>query len=260
MTNAEHLLRFHRFQKSREKFYAPKIEAALNNQYKQFTDNIHLGLNALDYISSDELVKIVRNIYMDAGIVYGAKIRADLVKQVAIKRVKALAGFDDMEVKNRRAIGFSERMAQLIADYFKEDIFETVKNITDTTKEIIKKVLTNAYALGQGISDIVDQLLNTEISKVRARLIARTETVTAANKGAMFVAKDTGLTLNKIWLSAGDSRVRRDHAEINGHTVGIDDAFTVGGYKMQQPGDSSDGADGSEIINCRCTVIFRKAK
>lgn len=258
MTNAEHLLRFHRFQKSREAFFAPKINDALASQYKQFTNNIHLGLHALDYINGDELIKVIRNLYMDAGIIYGAKIRADLVKQGAIKRVKALAGFDDHEVKNRRAIGFSERMAQLIADYFRQDIFDTVKKITDTTKELIKKVLTQAYIDGLGIDDIVKKLEDTELSKVRARLIARTETVTVANKGAMFVAKDTGLPLNKTWLSAGDSRVRKDHAEINAHTVSIDDPFIVGGFKMQQPGDSSQGADGAEIINCRCTVVFRK--
>lgn len=246
MTNADYLRRFHKFQKRREEFYAPKIKAALNNQYKQFTQNIHLGLNALDYIDDTQLIKVIRNIYMDAGIVYGAKVRAGLKRK------------DKEEVKNRRPIGFSERMAKLIADYFKEDIFKTAKDITDKTKKLISEVFTQAYVDGLGIDDIVKKLEDTELSKNRARTIARTETVTAANQGAMFVAKDSGLTLNKTWLSANDSRVRHDHKSINGHTVGMEDNFIVGGYKMQQPGDKKQGADIKEIANCRCTVIFRK--
>lgn len=266
MTNAEYLLRFHKFQKSREAFFAPKINDALKKQYKQFTKNISLGLNALDHINSTPLVRIIRNLYMDAGIVYGAKVRADFVKAGLIKRsVKQFELAGDQEVKNRRPIGFSERMAELIAEYFREDIFEVCEGITDTTKKIITELFNTAYKNGWGIDEIVKRLEDTELSANRARLIARTETVTAANKGAIFVAKDTGLDLNKTWLSAGDARVRYDHRNINGHTVGIDDYFVVGGYEMQQPGDRG-GKDGKpavdikEIGNCRCCVIFRKVK
>jgi hypothetical protein len=240
-----HLLRFQRFQQSREIYFAPKINAALNSQYKTFIHNVRrLGVEAVNHIKPDGITKILENLYFDAGIVYGAKIRADL------NRVKA-----------RMPIGFSERMHQLIMEYFGQDILNTSLGITETTKKLIRDVFINAYAQGLGIDDIIKQFEDTEMSRIRSRLIARTETVTSANGGALIVAKETGLLLNKTWLATKDSRTRHDHAEVDGHTVGRDDYFDVGGSEMLYPGDRG-GKDGkpevpaSEIVNCRCTTIF----
>ncbi len=240
-----HLLRFQRFQQSREKFFAPKLNTALNNQYKAFLDHVkYLGVDAVNHITPYEITKILEDLYFDAAIVYGAKIRADL------NRVKA-----------RMPIGFSERMHQLIMDYFGQDILNTSLGITETTKELIRNVFINAYTQGLGIDDIIKKLAHTELSRTRARLIARTETVTSANGGAMIVAMDTGLVLTKGWLATKDSRTRHDHAEIDGHTVGRDDFFIVGGYEMLHPGDRG-GKDGrpevppKEFINCRCTTLY----
>ncbi len=252
MTNAEHLLRFERFQKSRERFFAPKINEALHKQYLQFTENVRRdGLEAVNAISPTNIMQVIRNLYMDAGIVYGKKIRADLNK---VKK----------EIKELKAgqIGFSERVAQLIADYFRTDVFNTSMEITETTKDLIRKLFTDAYALGLSLDEIVKQLEDTELSKVRARLIARTETVTSSNQAGHFVAKESGLELNKVWLSARDSRVRRDHLQINGHKVGIDDYFIVGGEEMLNPGwrggkDGKPVVSASNIVNCRCVCQYR---
>lgn len=259
MTNEEkhsYLLRFQRFQKSREKFYAPKINEALHKQYLQFTSQAkekENGLQALHNIDSSGISKVIKNLYMDAGIVYGARIRSDFNRQGVYKKKK--------EQKNRRPIGFSERMAQLIADYFRTDILNTSEFITQTTKDLITQVFTDAYALGLGINDIIAQLENTELSRVRARMIARTETVTAANKGALFVANETGLLVNKTWLATKDSRTRHDHSKVDGNQVGKDDYFVVGGYDMLVPGDrggknGKPQVDPKEYINCRCAVTF----
>ena len=240
-----YLLRFQRFQQSREKYFAPKINAALNKQYKTFLDHVkYLGIDAVNHIKPYEITKILEDLYFDAGIVYGAKIRADL------NRVKA-----------RMPIGFSERMHQLIMQYFGQDILNTSIGITETTKNLIRDVFINAYAQGLGINDIIKQFENTEMSRIRSRLIARTETVTSANGGAFIVAQDTGLLLTKGWLATKDGRTRHDHAEIDGQKVDRDDYFNVGGYDMLHPGDHG-GKNGKpevpakEICNCRCCTIF----
>lgn len=252
MNKHEYLLRFHRFQRSREKHFAPKIAKALINQYRTVTDNIERGFAAVDLISSEEIMRILRNIYMDAAITYGAKVRADFVRNKL--PVKSYGQ------KARMPMGFSEQMAQLIAQYFRTDILNTSEDITATTKNLIKKVFTEAYEKGLSLDELVAQLKDTELSKVRARLIARTETVTSANKGAMFVAKDTGLELNKEWLSAKDSRVRLHHRNENGLVIPMDEFFTVGPDLMQYPGDRG-GHDGApvvsagNVVNCRCTIL-----
>jgi SPP1 gp7 family putative phage head morphogenesis protein len=247
MTQAEkdyYLLRFHRFQQNRERHFAPLIKKALNNQYKTFTSNITQGVEAaLLTIQSGEIKEIIKTLYVDAGTVYGNYIRLDLKKQ-----------------KARMPIGFSEEMYQLMIDYFGIDILNTSEGITEQTKELIRKVFTEAYKVGSGIDDIVKKLENTELSKNRARVIARTETVTAANKGALFVAKKTGLKHNKEWLSARDDRVRHSHRFMNGQIVGEDDFFNVRGNKMAAPGDrgGKNGqlpVDPSEVVNCRCSVL-----
>lgn len=269
MTKDEYILRFRRFQRSRENHFAPKINEALHKQYLQAVRNIHLGENAVNWIDSDGIMKVIRNLYMDAGIVYGAKIRADFAKQGAYKialgvplpTLKNTNGIKFTELKARGAMGFSEHMAQLIAEYFRMDILNTSEGITQTTRDLIKQVFTDAYKLGLGINEIVKKLENTELSKIRARMIARTETVRAANRGALMVAKDTGLLLNKQWLATKDSRTRDDHREVDGHQVGRDDYFIVGGFEMLVPGDAG-GHDGrplvspSEYVNCRCSVTF----
>lgn len=256
MNKHEYLLRFNRFQKSREKFFAPKIAKALIAQYKTVLDNIDQADIAINKINHLQVERVVRNIYMDSAIVYGAKIRSDLKKERLIKSAIPIS----YSSKARMPMGFSDRMAQLIADYFRTDILNTSLGITNTTKDLIRKVFTDAYAKGLSIDQIISQLKDTELSRVRARLIARTETVTSANKGAMFVAKDTGLELNKEWLSARDNRVRFHHREENGQIIGMNDFFTVGPDLMQYPGDRG-GHDGapkvspSNYCNCRCTIL-----
>lgn len=242
-----YLLRFHRFQQSREKYFAPLILKAIRSQYETV---IHArDIRAIDHIHAGEIARVLKHLYVDAGTVYGAKVRADL-----------------NQVKARMPIGFSETMKALIEAYFQTDILNQSEGITETTKNLIREVFTNAYEQGLGIDDIIVQLQDTELSRMRARLIARTETVTAANKGAFFVAKNTGLKLNKVWLAAHDSRTRHDHRIIDGHNVAMDDYFVLpGGIQMMQPGDRG-GTDGRmitparEVCNCRCVCQYQPVR
>lgn len=249
-----YLLRFRRFQQSREKFFAPKINAELHKQYMVVVDNINLGEKAVLKIDSGGIATVLKQIYIDAATVYGAKVSADLKKE-GVK-----SSTFEMELKRTGGIGFSERMHQLITDYFRTDILNTSKEITQTTRELITQVFTDAYAAGLGINEIVAKLRNTELSRMRSRLIARTETVTAANQGALFVAKDTGLKLNKVWLATKDKRTRADHVEVDGQKVGRDDYFNVGGNTMLIPGarvqENGLPVEAKEVCNCRCTTIF----
>ncbi len=240
-----YLLRFRRFQQSRERLYAPKINKALKGQYADFVKHYdRYGMSAVDHIDRSELQGVLKTLYIDAGTTYGLKVRGDLNRE-----------------KGRMPIGFSERMLELITEYFQTYIFNGVERITEETQRLIREVFTNAYEQGLGIDDIIIQFENTELSKVRSRLIARTETVTAANRGAQFVAKDTGLKLNKEWLSASDNRVRRDHQLVNGQTVPMDELFTVGKDKMLVPGDRGNvegrpKTSAANIVNCRCTTLY----
>jgi uncharacterized protein with gpF-like domain len=96
------------------------------------------------------------------------------------------------------------------------------------------------------------------MSALRANIIARTETHTAANYGAQQAAELTGLNMKREWVSAQDDRTRdtseADHVDADGQTVGMKEPFTVSGEKLMFPGDPSGSA--ANVINCRCAVVF----
>lgn len=263
MNNADkrsYLLRFHRFQKSRETYFAPKIFAAIREQYDTLLSSLNAGSTehqALYHITAEPIAKVLKQLYLDAATIYGAKVRADLNRLVPY-RVENPNTFN--QFKARLPMGFSESMRQLIESYFEVDILNQSQGITETTRDLIRQVFTDAYEKGEGIDDIISQLKDTELSRVRARLIARTETVTAANQGSLFVAKSTGLDLNKEWLSASDNRTRLHHRHLNGQIVGVDDYFHDHGVTMKVPGarvqENGLPVPASFVCNCRCSVAY----
>lgn len=236
--------RFSRFQQSREKYYAPKLKKELDAQLHHYisTKKFH--------IPSTGIAKVITNLYADAATVYGGRIRYDLSKY--IKQIR----------KERKPIGFNERIIQLMNEYFKTDILNTSRNITETTIKHIQDELIRGSGLGLGFDDIIKNLISENLSAARARLIARTETVTAANRAGYIVAKESGLLMNKEWLTSIDNRTREHHVEINGSVIGIDEYFILpGGVEMLVPGDRG-GTNGKlktpagEVCNCRCTTVY----
>jgi len=211
---------------------------------KQFIDG-GLTQTALGAISGFKLWQLLKELYQDAGVVYGAKVAATIKKN-----------------KARMTMGFSENMQRLLEQYFRYELLNTVEDITQTTREKIQEILTQASINGSSIDDIIKQLTALEFTKNRAKLIARTETVTAANQGAVFAAQSSGAT-RKVWIAARDSRTRRsprdafDHLHMDGVEVMLNDNFVVSGQLMGQPGDRKQGASAGNICNCRCTVGFK---
>ena len=95
--------------------------------------------------------------------------------------------------------------------------------------------------------------INEETARAfRSIRIARTETISASNKGAL-VSYQAGGAEGKQWITAGDEAVRESHAAANGQIRGLQQKFQIGFSELDHPGDP-DGPAG-EIINCRCTTI-----
>lgn len=86
----------------------------------------------------------------------------------------------------------------------------------------------------------------------RRELIARTETVAAANYGSAQLFERWGVT-QKEWLTQMDGRQRESHGAANGQIRDMDQPFEVGGEPMDHPGDKA--ASIGNIANCRCTLL-----
>jgi len=141
------------------------------------------------------------------------------------------------------------------------DCAKKVTGVTNTTKDQIRTIMTDAGESGASHKQVAKSILGLggEIStKKRALLIARTENAVASNKGAMYAAQASGLVLYKQWIArSGDDKTRDAHAGMVGSDpIPMDSLFTVGDQKMLHPGDSSNGATAKNICNCRCIVAF----
>jgi HK97 family phage portal protein len=133
-----------------------------------------------------------------------------------------------------------------------------VKNVIQTTKDLVRNVIAIGQDEGLGITKIAAKIRErySGFSRRRAEVIARTETVAASNFGSMNAAAQTGLNPKKVWVSSRDSRVRDTHEDIDGAIVNMDEKFKVGKAYLSFPGDQEAEAP-EETINCRCTLSYR---
>lgn len=229
---------FNRFIKRYEAIYTPQFNKALKEQVQQY-----VSTGTLHAVNAEPIYPVLLSLYKTASVIWAHQASLQLRRH-----------------KGRQPLGFSERIVELMRKYFGIDLLNLAQQITDTTKRVIQAVLSEAAELGWSFNTIVDKLQSPDLTRVRARLIARTETVSAANAAATINAKETaaktGQKLNKMWIATQDARTRHDHAEVDRQVIGADDYFIVGGFKMSQPGDRTQGADAKEICNCRCCVGF----
>lgn len=228
----EYWHKFSRFQQRYELIYTPRFNTVLKEQIQQYISH-----GTLMAIHSAPIYKQLLSLYTTVSPIYAASAT------VQIRSMKA-----------RAPIGFNERIVELMKRYYGIDLLNTANGITQTTKDVIQRVLTEASVQGWSFSEIVKRLQSPDLTAARARLIARTETVSAANAASNIAARDTGLVMDKIWIAAKDNRVRPDHALVDGTTIPMDQKFIVGGMPMSFPGDVNGGA--KEVCNCRCTHAF----
>lgn len=241
INKSDYIFRWHRFQQRHENIFTRKFKDALQIQVDQFAKR---G-NPQD-ISSTPIYLVLKELYQTVGPLWAAR--------TGIHRLHS-------EVKALMPMGFSQRIVDLMKQYYGIDLLNDAELMTAYSREVLVKVLSDAAISGISFDQIVRELLvNPEFSEMRARRIARTETVTAANGAAIINAKESGLLMNKEWIAIEDKRTRHTHRAVDGVTIPIDDAFNVGGSLMTQPGvrTQTNGlpTPAGEVVNCRCTTGF----
>lgn len=160
---------------------------------------------------------------------------------------------------NRSAKAFIEQRLNT----FLPDMSITMKNNLNRS---LRKSLDEANKLGligADLDDFVKKGISDSLGKKnlgRAMNIARTEGSALSNWSTNESAKQTGLILEKEWITRRDGLVRDSHLFMDLVRVNQDSDFTVQGYKMNYPGDSSQGAPAGLVCNCRCSMIFHESR
>lgn len=141
---------------------------------------------------------------------------------------------------------------------------ELAKDINDTTKKKLRKVLSEAIEEGDSLENKIKKLIAasdgmfTEDKKWRAELVARTESCTTMNAGSTALYRSEGIE-QKGWIASLDDRTRDAHLLMDGVVVPITEKFEVPatsqseGAWMDYPGDPT--APAGQTCNCRCTTF-----
>jgi uncharacterized protein with gpF-like domain len=184
-----------------------------------------------------EFEKVIIDFYIEVGTKTGEMVKKDLAKQQ-----KRLSPFFSVVWTNY----VLTKVAPILATQ--------IVTIKATLLNDIGKLIAEYISLNLDITDIASAITDfvddPKFYKWQAMRIARTETTTAMNLATNQAGIDSGVAIDKEWISAGDGNERESHAELNGQRVDGNDAFPNG---LMYPGDPS--GDASEVINCRCTFL-----
>lgn len=226
-----------------EATYTPKLRRALLLSAEAAISAVEAGAGPLlaeAYVSDKQLIAVLAALYVDCGV-GEATIEYDQLTE----GLKALPG-----------VGLVATWGQRLRKFITTEGAAAVKGIAETTRKVVRTVLNDAAQAGSSIPETVKALREkiASLAVKRARLIARTELITAANVGSYLGASATGLALRKKWLATPGPRTRATHHAANGQTVGMEETFVVGGYAARYAGDPLLPA--KERCNCRCSLTY----
>lgn len=184
-------------------------------------------------------------------------------KQKLSERAQDLfeAMMEEVGAKELRGIGATidfDLLDPNVLEWIKDKTLKFSDTVLETTQNQLKEQLLQSIMAGESIEQIKDRVREVFSGTVRgtaprARLIARTETISAFNAARWFAHRQSRIVEAKEWLTAKDERVRPTHVAADGQRVGITEKFVVGGHLMDFPGDPT--APPQLICNCRCTII-----
>lgn len=204
-----------------EKKFIRRVYNALVSQVEQFIEDMQdYGLlSASNRLSvsvagNEQIGPVIQDMHKEAGLYFGKKTYYEIRRSA--KRKIEKAGF-----------GLSEEWLNAIIAFFRDEYFVLVQQISETTKDQIFRVLSQAAEEGWSNDDIVKQLKAPEINAARARLIARTELGKGAFFGRKLAADNSEWETEKEWIAANDHRTRHSHRAVDGDVIDVDGKFAV---------------------------------
>ena len=126
-----------------------------------------------------------------------------------------------------------------------------VAQVNDTILNNIRHQLLRGMAEGETVTQLQDRIRHTfNVTRSRARTIARTEAAQTVNGGRQLAMEAEGIKRTE-WITSGDAAVRSDHVTLDGEVRELGQSF-LPGVTLRHPGDMA-CSDPSLVINCRCT-------
>lgn len=152
------------------------------------------------------------------------------------------------------------RLDERVIAFARERAAERVRGIDQATQARVGRVIARAVEQRTDLAGLSRQIESTlaDVAPSRARQIARTEVGTATSFGDDAAARESGVPMLRVWLTARDGGLRHPSADgLEGQTRELGEPFDVRGYALDYPLDPSGPA--SEVVNCRCALDYQRA-
>lgn len=255
-----------------------EAESAVKEWQKQFAeaDKQHLGwlkngvISGHDYRSwrqrtmatGDSLRQLQQTVSAPYKTAY-----ANSMKAINAQSAKVYA-----ESRNRSAYEVETQSGASYADYMSDaaaagqraasDVAEELHAYDDYANRLIRNKATAASISGTDSSDLPGAIATGIAAGLAAaaRAKASNKLMDCCNQGKMDAwneQAEAGIKTHKFWLATLDDLTRPTHQDADGQERELDEPFSVGGYNMMEPRDSSMGAPSEETERCRCTCYER---
>lgn len=171
----------------------------------------------------------------------------------ATKGLTAASDADQPDTESNVSTSFL--VSPILAEQYFASAINRLTRVSDTVWDEARNQLIEGTQQGESIEQLSDRITGVHgISEGRAKVIARTEVLTAARGGAYDEIFTLGLSGTHEWLATHDKRTRETHALASGQVQPITQPFIVGGYPLKYPGDPNGPAE--EIVQCRCDSAY----
>lgn len=269
MTNSEKEQIFNKDERKRIRFerrYSVVFARVIQGQIKRFLnaaerDGYQLAAqNIRMYVRPDDIRNTFIRMYREIGEAFNT-LAEDEIKSIFNGRpinydVKKGAFIKTKEFRMPESI-----FTMNLEDYIDRFLGRKITFINQTTEtwvvDRVGSITDEAIRQGQTMSEQTETLqrfFSTETSNFaayRARRIARTETVGAANFGKNQVIESVP-GIQKVWIADMRDLERTRITHQNVEPVAKGERFRVGNSLLRFPGDP-EGEPG-EVINCRCSL------
>ena len=183
------------------------------------------------------------------------KSRLDIVLSTNSKRstksfVNFLNKLFDFKLKTDRI----EAVENETVNQYAKGLAKKVTYVTETTKNQIASLIDNNKGLNTNdLAKLINEKF-VEISKGRAKTIARTESANLFNNANLNTAKEVGMKY-KTWIHGVNSPNERPHHKaLSGTKLKFDEKFVLNGIECDTAHDNSLPA--REVCNCSCIVQY----
>lgn len=233
--------------KEAKEFYIKAFNKNVDNKARHFKDTIDVYNRDLE----KRIIKHMEDFGITADKFFDATTEIVEAKRIFVPLMQNMYKKIGQETMDNIANGFSSKASEnfftassmLQALEQRSEFF--ILSMLDTDYDQLKKIITQGLADGKGVDAIGRDIRGyfDDMSVARAKTIARTETGRLVSSATNEAYNQSSLVTGKEWMTAGDSKVRDEHAMNDGVIVDTNGVFPNGEH---YPAEHS--------INCRCAI------